>query len=371
MQRDEATASGAGCGGLMRSPRNGATAATIAMAKRLGLRHVTTDALSIRRRRSGRGWSYIGADGQSIRDPRIVRRLARLAVPPAYRDVLYAVDPAAHLQAVGRDAAGRLQYRYHPQWEAVREGRKARRLARLANALPQVRRSVARYLTGSPDTREFACAAVIELAACSAIRPGSEEYRRLHGTRGAATLLKSSVSVYGTAIMLKFRSKGGTIITKEFTAPRLVRVVRLLQRLPGSRLFQYRTEDDTVRSVSAREVNAFLRQIAGTNISLKDFRTLLASASVLESLACVTPAASSRLRRKQVLEAVSATADDLANTPTICRKSYVHDAVINAFEQGVLERFSRTLKNSRSPSSRAKVLAQVIASAGGPSMRLR
>jgi DNA topoisomerase I len=368
MQRDEATASGAGCEGLTRSPRNGATPATIAMAKRLGLRHVTTDALSIRRRRSGRGWSYIGADGQPVRDPTIIRRLARLAVPPAYRDV---VDPAAHLQAVGRDAAGRLQYRYHPQWEAVREGRKARRLARLANALPLVRRSVARYLTGNPDTREFACAAVVELVASSAIRPGSEEYRRLHGTRGAATLLKSNVSVYGTAITLKFRSKGGKTVTKEFTAPRLVRIVRLLQRLPGSRLFQYRSEDDTVRSVSAREVNAFLREIAGTDISLKDFRTLLASASVLESLACVTPAASSRLRRKQVLEAVSATADDLANTPTICRKSYVHDAVINAFEQGVLERFSRTLKNSRSPSGRAKVLAKIIASAGGPSTRLR
>jgi DNA topoisomerase-1 len=135
----------------------------------------TTDALSIRRRRSGRGWIQIGIDERPIQDPRIVRQFTRLAVPPAYQDVLYAADPAAHLQVVGRDAAGRLQYRYHSQWEDVRESRKARRLARLAHALPQVRRSLGQYLAADNQTREFACAAVIELVACSAIRPGSED----------------------------------------------------------------------------------------------------------------------------------------------------------------------------------------------------
>jgi DNA topoisomerase I len=348
----------------IRKSRTGAAPHAIALAKRIGLRYVATDALSIRRRRSGKGWAYIGSNGRPIQAPRIIRRLARLAVPPAYRDVLYAADPAAHLQAIGRDAAGRLQYRYHPQWQDVREGRKARRLARLANALPLIRRRVGQCLASAHQTREFASAAVIELVACSAIRAGSEDYRRLHGTRGAVTLLKSNASIYGQAITLHFRSKGGKIVTREVTAPRLARAIRLLGELPGRRLFQYRADNDTVRNVTAREVNAFLREIAGTNISLKDFRTLLASASVLESLARIKPAASARLRRKQVLQAVSATADDLANTPTICRKSYVHDAVITAFEQGLLERLSRTLKNCRSPSRRAKVLAQVIASAG-------
>jgi DNA topoisomerase-1 len=364
MQREDEATSEAGRGRLIRRPRTGAAPYAIALAKRLGLR-------SIRRRRSGKGWAYIGSNGRPIQEPRIIRRLARLAVPPAYRDVLYAADPAAHLQAVGRDAAGRLQYRYHPQWQDVREGRKARRLARLANALPLIRRRVGHYLAANQGTREFASAAVIELVACSAIRAGSEDYRRLHGTRGAVTLLKSNLSIYGQAIILKFRSKGGKSVTKEFTAARLVRVVRLLGQLPGRRLFQYRAENGTVHMLTAREVNAFLREISGTNISLKDFRTLLASASVLESLARTKPATSARLRRKQVLQAVSATADDLANTPTICRKSYVHDAVINAFEQGVLVRFSRTLKNCRSPSRRAKVLAQVIASAGSCSAGAR
>jgi DNA topoisomerase-1 len=354
---------GRGPGSLTSKSRNGATPHAIALAKRLGLRYVTTDALLIRRRRSGRGWIYIGNDGQPIQDRRIVRRLTRLAVPSAYQDVLYAADPAAHLQAVGRDAAGRLQYRYHPQWEDVREGRKARRLARLAHALPQVRRRLGQYLASDNRTREFACAAVIELVACSAIRPGSEDYRRLHGTRGAATLLKSNFSIYGQAINLKFRSKGGKIVTKEFAAARLARVIALLRRLPGRRLFQYQAEDGTVHRVNARDVNAFLREIAGTKISLKDFRTLLASASVLDALARIKPAASAHQRRKQVLEAVSAAAEDLANTPTICRKSYVHETVVTAFENGVLERFSGTLKNCRSPTRRAKVLAQIIATA--------
>jgi DNA topoisomerase-1 len=365
----DAAASAAQDGRLTGKSRNGATPSAIALAKRLGLRHVTTDALSIRRRRCGRGWAYIRDDGRPIQDARVVRRLARLAVPPAYKDVLYAADPVAHLQAIGRDAAGRLQYRYHPQWDHVRELRKARRLARLAHALPQVRRSIGQYLAADQQTREFACAAVIEIVACSAIRPGGEDYRRLHGTRGAATLLKSNVSIYGEAITLRFRSKGGKIVTKEFTAARLVRAIGLLRQLPGRRLFQYRAEGEMVRGVTAREVNAFLRDIAGAHISLKDFRTLLASASVLETLARTKPAANERQRRKQVLEAVSAAAEDLDNTPTICRKSYVHDTVVTAFEDGVLERFAQTLKNCRSPTRRAKVLARIIAAAGSPQLR--
>jgi DNA topoisomerase I len=255
-------ASETGRGRPIGKSRNGAAPHAIALAKRLGLRYVTTDALSIRRRRSGKGWAYIGSNGRPIQDPRIIRRLARLAVPPAYRDVLYAADPAAHLQAVGRDAAGRLQYRYHPQWQDVREGRKARRLARLANALPLIRRRIGHYLASNHHTREFVSAAVIEVVASSAIRAGSEEYRRLHGTRGAVTLLKSNVSIYGQAIILKFRSKGGKTVTKEFTAPRLVRVVRLLGQLPGRRLFQYQAENGTVHKLTAREVNAFLREIS-------------------------------------------------------------------------------------------------------------
>ncbi len=333
------------------------------LAKRLGLRLIAADALTIRRRRCGKGWTYLDPDNRVIRERATVQRLARLAVPPAYADVLYAEDPAAHLQAVGRDAAGRLQYRYHPDWEKVREIRKARRLARLADVLPRIRRSVAQHLSGDAPTREFASAAVIELVARSAIRPGTESYARLRGTRGAATLLKSNVTIYGESITLTFRSKGGKTTVKEVSAPRLATAIALLRELPGRRLFQYRAASGDVRHVTAHEVNAFLREIAGVHISLKDFRTLLASASVLETLAHIEPAASERQRRKQVLAAVRVAADDLHNTPAICRKSYVNGTVVAAFEEGVLDRFSQTLKECRSPLRRAQVLAKIIAAA--------
>ncbi len=250
--------------------RNGKPPAA-AMAKRLGLRYVTRDALTIRRERRGKGWRYVNATGRVIRNPSLLRRLARLAVPPAYESVLYAADKAAHLQAMGRDAAGRLQYRYHPDWEKVREQRKARRLARLAEGLPRIRRSLGQHLAGAEPTRELALAAVIELVSCSAIRAGRETYLRQRKTRGAATLLKSNVVVDGDHITLRFRGKGGKFVDKEVKCPRLVGALECLRTLPGTRLFQYRAENGEVRPVRARDANAFLREIAGTNISLEGF----------------------------------------------------------------------------------------------------
>ena len=340
-----------------------APASTVKLARKLGLKCVTIDTLTLRRKRRGEHFTYQNADGSTIRDVSTLTRLKSMAMPPAYEEVLYAADPNAHLQAVGRDAAGRLQYRYHAEWQKVREIRKARRLASLAQALPRIRRSVGQHLGGSDANREFTLAAVIELVARSAIRPGSESYARMSGTRGAATLLKSNVIVDGNAITLKFRAKGGKNVLKEFTSPRLGEAIAVLRKVPGRRLFQYRNEQGAVRHVTAQDVNAFLREIAGVQISLKDFRTLLASVSVLAALACETPADSKRARRRQVLEAIRAASVDLANTPTICGKSYVHGTIVTAFEDGVLEQFADELRSSRSISRREQVLAQVIATA--------
>jgi DNA topoisomerase I len=271
------------------------------------------------------------------------RRLAALAVPPAYEDVLYAADAAAHIQAIGRDSAGRLQYRYHPQWERARD-------AQSAPARPAGGRAAAHSL-----------AAAVELVARSDIRPGSEQYARLRGTRGAATLLKSNVSIYGEIVKLRFKAKGGKLIEKEISAPRLASAIDVLSRLPGRRMFQYRDGNGTPHAANAREVNEFLRELAGVEISLKDFRTLLASVSVLDALARAEPATSKRARRRQILDAICEAATELGNTPAICRKSYVHETVVTAFEDGVLERFAETLRMSRSTVKRAKVLAKVAA----------
>ena len=339
------------------------TSSTRRIARKLGLRLGDQAELDIMRIRRGKNFSFVRANGRPVRDRATVSRLKSLAMPPAYVDVRYASDPASHLQAVGRDAAGRLQYRYHADWEKVRELRKAHRLARLVEALPAIRRSVARYLSGDEPTREFALAAVIELIARTAIRPGSESYARLNGTRGATTLHKSNVSVEDDCIILTFRAKGNKSVRKECGAARLVRAIEILRKVPGRRMFQYLDGDGAVRAVNTTQVNAFLREIAGLRISLKDFRTLMASAAVLESLARVVPAESARGRKKQVLEAVRAAAEELSNTPAICRKSYVHDTIVTAFEDGILERFASTLKGCRSPARREQVLAKVLIAA--------
>jgi DNA topoisomerase-1 len=319
--------------------------------------------LTIRRIKRGKGYSFVRANGTAIRQAGTIRRLNRMAMPPAYRDVRYSPDPNSHLQAVGVDAAGRLQYRYHADWEKVREQRKAHRLARLVAALPKIRRNVAKHLAGDEPTREFALSAAIELIARTAIRPGNESYARLNGTRGATTLLKSNVTLEDDSLVLTFKAKGGKAVRKECKAEKLVRAIRILQTVPGKRMFQYRDGNGVVRGVSTTTVNGFLREIAGIKISLKDFRTLMASAVVVESLSRVTPATSQRGRRRQVLEAIRAAADKLSNTPAICRKSYVHDTIVTAFEDGILERFAATLKTQRIQFKREQLLAQVVTAA--------
>ena len=335
------------------------------LAKEHGLTLGDQNQLTIRRIRRGKNYSFVRANGSHIRDARTIRRLHAMAVPPAYRHVRYSPDPNSHLQAVGRDAAGRLQYRYHADWEKIREHRKAHRLAKLVGALPKIRRQVSAHLSGDQPTREFALAAVIELIARTAIRPGNETYARMNGTRGASTLLKSNVTLEDESIVLSFKAKGGKAVRKECDAAKLVRAVRILRELPGKRLFQYRDASGTVRGVSTASVNAFLREIAGIKISLKDFRTLMASAVVLESLSRVSPATSARGRKRQVLEAIRSAADQLSNTPAICRRSYVHDTIVTAFEDGILERFAATMKGYRTQNKREQLLAQVVLAAGG------
>ncbi|MFZ1170824.1 MAG: DNA topoisomerase IB [Bradyrhizobium sp.] len=333
------------------------------LAKEHGLTLGEQNQLTIRRVKRGKNYSFVRANGSHIRDSRTIRRLHKMAVPPAYAKVRYSPDPNSHLQAVGRDAAGRLQYRYHADWEKIREHRKAHRLARLVEALPKIRRHVSMHLAGDQPTREFALSAVIELIARTAIRPGNESYARLNGTRGATTLLKSNVALEDDCFVLSFKAKGGKAVRKECDAAKLVRAIPILRQLPGKRLFQYRDASGVVRTVSTTTVNTFLREIAGIKISLKDFRTLMASAVVLESLSRVSPATSERGRKRQVGDAIRAAADQLSNTPAICRKSYVHDTIVTAFEDGILERFAATMTGYRTQKKREQLLAQVVLAA--------
>jgi DNA topoisomerase-1 len=333
------------------------------LAEEKGLVLVGPEALTLRRQRCGKGFAFVTSSGAFLRDPGEIRRLKALAVPPAYINVRFAADKSAHLQAVGEDAAGRLQYRYHPKWAEVREALKARRLAGLARSLPAIRRAVGRSLSAQEVDRRFAAASVVELVRLTAIRAGSEEYARERGTRGAATLLKSNVKLSDRGLVtLCFKAKGGKVITKEVRNARFHAAVARLLELPGRRLFQCR-EEESVRPMRAGEVNAFLKEVAGRRISLKDFRTLVASAAALRTLATTEPAASERQRRRQIREAVAEIAEDLANTPTVCRTSYVHDAVIAAFEAGKLSRAQA--RKAKSATTQAELLARIVARHGG------
>lgn len=326
------------------------------LAREQGLSIVSPEALTIRRQRCGKGFAFRTADGKCVRAPDDVARLRSLAVPPAYVEVRYAADPSAHLQAVGTDAAGRLQYRYHPNWTGVREALKARRLARIARALPTIRRKVKKALASDAEDASFAIAAVVHLVSLTAIRAGSEAYARERGMRGAATLLKSNVKLDRRTVTLTFKAKDGKPVSKEVRDKRLARTVTRLMALPGRRLFQYRDADGALRPVRAQEVNDFLRATAGRRISLKDFRTLVDSAGALEALAAAEPASRERARRSQIRRAVTAVAEELANTPTICRKSYVHDSVVEAFEGGKLSR----RKPSRSRAKNVELPARIV-----------
>jgi DNA topoisomerase-1 len=332
------------------------------LAEEKGLVIVSPDALTLRRQRRGKGFAFMTESGAVLRDAAEIKRLKALAVPPAYINVRFSADAASHLQAVGEDAAGRLQYRYHPKWTEVREVLKAKRLAGLAKALPAIRRAVGRGLSSDEVDRRFVAACVIELVCLTAIRAGSEEYARERGTRGATTLLKSNVKLADKGVVvLAFKAKGGKAIAKEVKSPRFHAAIARLLELPGRRLFQHRDSSGEVRTVRAGEVNAFLQEIAGRRISLKDFRTLVASAGAVQALVATIPADSAAQRRRQVRDAVVEIAEELANTPTVCRTSYVHDAVITAFEAGALQR----TKKSKSPVAQAELLARIVAKHAG------
>jgi DNA topoisomerase-1 len=336
----------------------------VRLARERGLVIVGPEALTLRRQRCGKGFAFLTGSGEYVRDSGEIKRLKALAVPPAYVNVRFAADKAAHLQAIGEDAAGRLQYRYHPRWAEVREALKARRLQRLAKALPAVRRAIARSLSSDVIDRRFVAAAVVELVRLSAIRAGGEEYARERGTRGATTLLKSNVKLAGRdRVTLSFKAKGGKIVTKDVKSARFHAAVACLLQLPGRRLFQCREPAGDPRPVRASEVNAFLQEVAGRRISLKDFRTLVASTAALKALAVTEPANSERQRRRQVRQAVVEIAEQLANTPTVCRTSYVHDSVIAAFEAGTLKRALARKPNSAM--TQAELLARIVARHGG------
>jgi DNA topoisomerase-1 len=328
-----------------------------------GLTLVTPGDLTIERRRAGDGFAYVRKNGKFVTDKSTKRRLDRLAVPPAYVNVFCAADPKAHIQAVGTDSAGRLQYRYHADWTTVREALKARRLTHLVEALPLIRRTVAQDLHDAELTRRRALAAAIRMVERTAIRAGNHAYERISGSRGVATLCKSNTIVAGEDITLTFKAKGNKRVKRNFADAELAAALRELCKLPGKRLFQFKENGNPARAITTSDLNAYLKDAAGRPISTKDFRTLIASSAAVEALSEMAPAKSERRRRSQILEAVRLVAEELDNTPAVARRSYIHASVIDAFEEGRLLRLKRSLKARPFSPRRERLLLSVVRAA--------
>jgi DNA topoisomerase I len=264
-------------------------------------------------------------------------RIKRLAIPPAWTNVSIAEDPRAHIQAVGRDAEGRLQYRYHPDWDKARSETKAQRLLRLGSALPRLRGAVRKALSGPEFDRTKVIAAVVRLIDRALLRPGFEEYAKGSGARGASTLLKSDVVVEGDKVVVAFEGKGGKPVKRELKDKLLAPVVKKLSRLRGRRLFSAPDESGEQRPVTAREVNAFIGEASGTDVTAKDFRTFRASAEALALLTENNGHETEKLRKQAIVEAADKASEILVNTRTVARSSYIHASVIKAYESGKLE----------------------------------
>ncbi|MEN2977821.1 DNA topoisomerase IB (plasmid) [Tistrella bauzanensis] len=311
-----------------------------------GLHKAAADDLPFGRRRAGRGFIYLDQHGDRITEPQVIGRIKALAIPPDYRDVRIAADPQAHLQATGRDRAGRLQYRYHPDWERVREAEKIDRLAALATGIGRIRARVARDLDSAGHSRDGALAAVVSIIDQTHIRIGCEDYVQTGRSRGAATLLKRQVMVDGSHVALDFRGKSGRNIACTLDHGPLADAIRRLGGLKGPRLFQYLGSDGRPRQVTAADVNAYLAEIARTRVAAnaparvtaKDFRTLAATAAAGTRLALIDPAGSKTARRRQIAAVMREVAAMLGNTPAVAARSYVHRRLVDRFEAGGLKR---------------------------------
>ncbi len=305
-------------------------------AARANLNYTSCDEPGIARRRSGRGFAYRGPGGRSVCDDATLARIRSLAIPPAWRDVWISTDPDGHLQAVGRDARGRKQYRYHPRWRSVRDAAKYDRLVEFCRALPRLRRRVARDLACSCLCREKVVALVVSLLERAQLRVGNDEYTRQNGSYGATTLRDRHARIRGAELELRYRAKGGAERRVSLRDRRLATLVRRCRELPGQRLFQYLDAEGRPTPITSSDVNDYLREVTGGPFTAKDFRTWAATIACAVLLCHEASHGSLKARKACVTAVVETVAGQLGNTPTVCRRCYIHPMVIDSFMDGRL-----------------------------------
>jgi DNA topoisomerase-1 len=303
-------------------------------AEEAGLRYVSDDQPGYTRQAKGDNFEYVDMEGKRISDEQRLLRISRLAIPPAWSDVWICPSPNGHIQATGRDARRRKQYRYHDRWREMRDANKYERLAGFGKALPKIGKRVEKdlALTGLPRAKVLAT--IVQLLEQSLIRVGNEEYARENKSFGLTTMQDRHVDVKGSKLRFRFRGKSGRQHDVDVTDRRIARIVSKLQDLPGQSLFQYLDDEGGVREITSQDVNEYLREIAGEDFTAKDFRTW--AGTVLAAIALSTAGAfeTKEQAKANIKNAIGAVAKALGNTPAVCRQCYIHPAVLEAYLNG-------------------------------------
>jgi len=328
----------------------------VAAAEAAGLTYVTDATPGITRKRVGTGFAYYAVDGSRISSRAERSRLAALAIPPAWTDVWICPDPGGHMQATARDAKGRKQYRYHPRFRALRDESKFGRMLTFSQALPKLREQIERDLALPGLPRRKLLATLVRLLDKTLIRVGNDEYTKANRSYGLTTLRQRHVEVRGYTLRFEFRGKSGIQHSLAITDRRLAQVVQQLQDLPGQQLFKYVDEDGKRQSVDSDDVNEYLRHVTRRDVTAKDFRTWSGTMIAARALRELGPATNQRQAQRNVNQALDEVAARLRNTRTVCRKYYVHPAVIEAYHRGLAVPEPPSLSGRRSrPSGSLRV----------------
>ena len=307
-------------------------------ARDAGLHYVSDSVPGIERRRTAKTFRYLKPDGAPVRDAATLARIRALAIPPAWTDVWICARADGHVQAIGRDARRRKQYRYHERWREVRDETKYGRLADFTRALPRIRRRVGRDLARPGLPREKVLATIVRLLEATFIRIGNEEYARANDSFGLTTLRGRQVRIEGAKLLFRFRGKSGVPHEVALTDRRLARIVRRIQDLPGEELFQYVDGQGAPQAIQSSDVNAYLKDVAGAEFTSKDFRTWAGTLLCLRALRRLPAPESLAAGRREVARAVEEVSRELRNTKAVCRKCYIHPAIVQSFLDGRLEK---------------------------------
>src|SRR4051812_27205430 len=319
----------------------------VEVAEEAGLRYVSDEEPGYTRKRKGDDFEYFDTEAKQIRDETRLLRIRRLAIPPAYKDVWICPSPNGHIQATGRDARGRKQYRYHERWREVRDENKYERMVVFGRALPKIRRRVERDLKRRGLPREKVLATVVQLLERTFIRVGNEEYAKENKSFGLTTMRNRHVDVTATKLKFSFRGKSGIQHEVDVADRRLAKIIRQLQDLPGQEVFQYLNDRDEPRKVSSEDVNEYLREITGEDFTAKDFRTWAGTVLAAMALNAQEAFENKTQAKKKIKDAIAAVAKILGNTPAVCRKCYVHPAVLETYLDGaMIEGLKRTTEET-------------------------